>query len=359
MFVVAAAFGLDAAVEIPVCGPAEEGSGAGRSILPAETADGCGAVLLLEPFGEGQGPEQPFGFGPVFGSGDLGEVGVLHGLDVFSTAAGVEVGDDFVPGGLLCVSGFGCVVAEPDEYAGRYGEQQKNQHRTNSHDRTVSGENDTSDGAFIMPLAGKFGSNGWIFGGYFGNPDSILIFANRAFAEKQMFMKSKLTLFALVILSVLTAVSCSKNSGGGSDEGGNSDTGSGSTTTVPRGWELTSWNGNTAIAGYVYLQFGDDGTFTLYQEIGDSSTSGYKKLTGTYVIEEGPDSKRIISGRYSDDTPWSDSYVIESWTETEIRWRSQKEDIVSIYTLADLPDYVTEPTVSMASRSLDASERFL
>lgn len=171
-----------------------------------------------------------------------------------------------------------------------------------------------------------------------------------------MLMKSKLTLFALVILSVLTSVSCSKNSGGGGDEGGDT----GSTTTVPRGWELTSWNDNTAIAGYVYLQFGDDGTFTLYQEIGETSTAGYEKLTGTYVIEEDPDSNRIISGRYSDDTPWSeDTYIIESWTETEIRWRSVSEGIVSVYTWVELPDYVVEPSVSASSRSASVQHRFL
>ena len=124
-------------------------------------------------------------------------------------------------------------------------------------------------------------------------------------------------------------------------------------------WELTSWNDNTAIAGYVYLQFGDDGTFTLYQEIGETSTAGYEKLTGTYVIEEDPDSNRIISGRYSDDTSWSDTYIIESWTETETRWRSVSEDIVSVYTWVELPDYVVEPSVSASSRSASVQHRFL
>ncbi len=156
------------------------------------------------------------------------------------------------------------------------------------------------------------------------------------------------------------AVSCSKESGGG-DAGG--DNGSGGdipgTVSTSHAWELTSWNGNTAISGYIYLQLGDDGTFTLYQEIGDTSTAGYKKFTGTYVIENDPDSNRIISGRYSDDTPWSDTYVIESWTETEIRWRSVSEGLVSIYTWVELPDYVVEPSVSASSRSASVQHRFL
>ena len=157
-----------------------------------------------------------------------------------------------------------------------------------------------------------------------------------------MLMKSKLTLFALVLLS---------DGSGGDDPGA---------TSAVHAWELTSWNDNTAIAGYVYLQFGDDGTFTLYQEIGETLAAGYEKLTGTYVIEEYPDSNRIISGRYSDDTPWSDTYIIESWTETEIRWRSVSEGLVSVYTWVELPDYVAEPSVSASSRSASIQlHRFL
>ena len=78
------------------------------------------------------------------------------------------------------------------------------------------------------------------------------------------------------------------------------------------------------------------------------------------MIEEYPDSNRIISGRYSDDTPWSDTYIIESWTETEIRWRSVSEGLVSVYTWVELPDYVAEPSVSASSRSASIQlHRFL
>lgn len=175
-----------------------------------------------------------------------------------------------------------------------------------------------------------------------------------------MLMKSKLTLFALVLLSVLGTASCSKESGGDAGGGNGSGGDDPGATSAVHAWELTSWNDNTAIAGYVYLQFGDDGTFTLYQEIGETLAAGYEKLTGTYVIEEYPDSNRIISGRYSDDTPWSDTYIIESWTETEIRWRSVSEGLVSVYTWVELPDYVAEPSVSASSRSASIQlHRFL
>lgn len=171
-------------------------------------------------------------------------------------------------------------------------------------------------------------------------------------------MKSKLRLFALMLLGVLLSVSCSKKEEGGSD-GDGGDGGSGETPAATYGWKLTSWNGGTAIDGYVYLQFAEDGTFTLYQQIGESTKAGYEKLTGTYVIENDPESNRIISGRYSDDTPWTDTYIIESWTDAEIRWRAVSDADVSIYTWSEIPDYVMAPSVSTTSRSAVPGQRFL
>ncbi|HIY67993.1 MAG TPA: META domain-containing protein [Candidatus Alistipes intestinigallinarum] len=172
-------------------------------------------------------------------------------------------------------------------------------------------------------------------------------------------MKSKLRLFALMFLGVLLSVSCSKKEEGGSGgDGGNGGDG-GEIPTATYGWKLTSWNGGTAIDGYVYLQFADDGTFTLYQQIGESTKAGYERLTGTYVIENDPDSNRIISGRYSDDTPWKDTYIIETWTDAEIRWRAVSDAAVSIYTWSEIPDYVTASSVSTTSRSAVPEQRFL
>ena len=89
------------------------------------------------------------------------------------------------------------------------------------------------------------------------------------------------------------------------------------------GWMLTRWNGGTELSGKVFLQLNEDMTFALYQCI---DTPGYLKLTGTYVKEG-----QILSGRYSDGTPWESSYAIEKQTETELQLRSETDDVVSLY----------------------------
>lgn len=80
-----------------------------------------------------------------------------------------------------------------------------------------------------------------------------------------MGMKIGLSLFA-VAAAALLAVGCGGDKGGGEDEA-NYD-----------GWMLTRWKDGTALTGTVYLQLGEDGTFTLYQSIG---TFGYARFTGT------------------------------------------------------------------------------
>lgn len=81
-------------------------------------------------------------------------------------------------------------------------------------------------------------------------------------------MKIGLSLFA-VAAAALLAVGCGGDKGGGEDEA-NYD-----------GWMLTRWKDGTALTGTVYLQLGEDGTFTLYQSIG---TFGYARFTGTYAL---------------------------------------------------------------------------
>ena len=88
------------------------------------------------------------------------------------------------------------------------------------------------------------------------------------------------------------------------------------------GWMLTRWNGGTELSGKVFLQLNEDMTFALYQCI---DTPGYRKLTGTYVKEG-----QILSGHYSDGTPWESSYAIEKQTETELQLRSETDDVVSL-----------------------------
>jgi hypothetical protein len=84
-------------------------------------------------------------------------------------------------------------------------------------------------------------------------------------------MKIGLSLFA-VAAAALLVVGCGGDKGG--EDEANYD-----------GWMLTRWKDGTALTGTVYLQLGEDGTFTLYQSIG---TFGYARFTGTYALVGDP-----------------------------------------------------------------------
>lgn len=163
-------------------------------------------------------------------------------------------------------------------------------------------------------------------------------------------MKAKLRIFGLVLLSVLMVVSCLKKK----DEGGD-----GETMLLSDGWKLVSWNGHTEIAGSVYLQLEDDGTFTLYQQVGNLATAGYRKFTGTYRIEGDDATGQVMSGSYSDGTSWAASYLLESRTSEELRLRSLPENIVSVYERIVIPEYVKLSPVTVSSRGVGNPEPFL
>ena len=73
-------------------------------------------------------------------------------------------------------------------------------------------------------------------------------------------MKIGLSLFA-VAAAALLVVGCGGDKGG--EDEANYD-----------GWMLTRWKDGTALTGTVYLQLGEDGTFTLYRVSGRSGTPG-------------------------------------------------------------------------------------
>ena len=112
----------------------------------------------------------------------------------------------------------------------------------------------------------------------------------------------------------LLAVGCGGDKGGGEDEA-NYD-----------GWMLTRWKDGTALTGTVYLQLGEDGTFTLYQSIG---TFGYARFTGTYALVGDPATGQVLSGTYADGTPWDSSYAVEKMTKRELRLRALKDGVTA------------------------------
>lgn len=153
-------------------------------------------------------------------------------------------------------------------------------------------------------------------------------------------MRWKLFYTALLTL-VLLGTSCSKRS----DDGG-------STVILnPDGWELVSWNGDRTIAGRVYLEL-QTTSFTLYQQIGNLESVGYTTYRGSCTFTTDAGLGTVLSGVYSDGTPWARSYRVETMTDTELRLVSIDEQIVSEYERVVIPDYVKEAPVTMPSRAV-------
>ena len=117
------------------------------------------------------------------------------------------------------------------------------------------------------------------------------------------------------------------------------------------GWMLARWGGSTDLSGKVFLQLNEDMTFTLYQSI---DTPGYQKLIGTYTKEG-----QVLSGTYSSGTPWESSYAVEKQTKTELQLRSEKDDVVSLYTAVEIPAYAKDGVVGAGVRSSGAAKPFL
>lgn len=158
-----------------------------------------------------------------------------------------------------------------------------------------------------------------------------------------MGMKIGLSLFA-VAAAALLAVGCGGDKGGGEDEA-NYD-----------GWMLTRWKDGTALTGTVYLQLGEDGTFSLYQSIG---TFGYARFTGTYALVGDPATGQVLSGTYADGTPWDSSYAVEKMTKRELRLRALKDGVVSVYSGVAIPAAVKDGVTAGRLRSAAQGESFL
>ena len=105
----------------------------------------------------------------------------------------------------------------------------------------------------------------------------------------------------------------------------------------------------------VYLQLGEDGTFTLYQSIG---TFGYARFTGTYALVGDPATGQVLSGTYADGTPWDSSYAVEKMTKRELRLRALKDGVVSVYSGVAIPAAVKDGVTAGRLRSAAQGESF-
>ena len=159
--------------------PAVEGDIVGGCVAAAQTVNGCGEILLLQLFGAGYGPEEPFGRELMFGGRDLCEVPVLTRLEMFAAAAGLQIGRDFVPrrAGVLRRQ-EGLPVVEPDEHPDRCDEQQQDQQQTYFHCRRILSKEECMKRCIFCASGRKsWSENGFSECG-FGFHESISNFAN-------------------------------------------------------------------------------------------------------------------------------------------------------------------------------------
>lgn len=95
----------------------------------------------------------------------------------------------------------------------------------------------------------------------------------------------------------------------------------------------------------IYVAFGEDSTFELFQKLGEGR---YYLYTGTWSVD-----KDIISGEYNDGTPWGSSYKIsmngpDSMTMTATNGSGE----VNTYTREAVPEKVREEHL-IAVKSLE------
>jgi hypothetical protein len=71
-----------------------------------------------------------------------------------------------------------------------------------------------------------------------------------------------------------------------------------------------------AVEGDIYASFASDGSFDLYQKIGEGA---YRLYTGSWTMNG-----NVISGKYSDGSDWSSSYSV-IFNDKFMTWTSQND----------------------------------
>lgn len=89
----------------------------------------------------------------------------------------------------------------------------------------------------------------------------------------------------------------------------------------------------------IYMAFAQDGTFELYQQIGDGAHRLYR---GTWSINE---EKAILSGKYNDGNNWAASYSVTLDKDTLTLTSDNDTKEKSIYKKETIPAEVKEGCV--------------
>ena len=158
----------------------------------------------------------------------------------------------------------------------------------------------------------------------------------------------KLTKIFLAFIAMF-AISCVQDNGGGT----NNNTKWANEGSIIGEWELTSFSGSSEAKPRVYLALNEDGSFDMYQQ---AFSIVWFHYTGTFTYNG-----TTISGKYSDEKPWSTEYAV-SFAEEPTRMRlinTANDKEVSIYNECEIPDSVIDEAREPESVRSATVKRFL
>ena len=148
-------------------------------------------------------------------------------------------------------------------------------------------------------------------------------------------MKKFLYIFAFVS-AILLASSCQKGGEQIVDE-------------LVGDWHCTTQE--SGVQTDVYLGFAADGTFRMYQKIGDGP---YWSSTGEYTMDA---ESKVLSGVYSDRYPWKYSYRISVNGRSLTMTAVELDTYVVRYERTSIPEAVLEKSVPLTKS--ESYERYL
>ena len=107
-------------------------------------------------------------------------------------------------------------------------------------------------------------------------------------------------------------------------------------------WVLTSWN-ETAPEFNVYIDFNDDDTFEIYQQVWSFD---YELYTGTYTINGD-----IVTGVYADGSNWACGYKFVKDGDTLTMYSQEDQSVTSVYAKCEIPAEIKQE--ASATRAME------
>lgn len=148
----------------------------------------------------------------------------------------------------------------------------------------------------------------------------------------------KFFVLILMIVSSLFSVSCTKDA------------------LVKEADLVGEWNCvevESGITSNIWLSFAADGSFELYQQIGDGVAHKYR---GVYSL----DAEGVLSGIYSDNKTWKYEYSVTLKNNTLTMTATTNKEHVTIYTKGSIPQEIREKCLEMTkSSAVEEGLRFL